>query len=81
MKIFSKWVGYMRIDPRTLVRALVADLELVIPFCLAVAVLIHYLWDWLMPALFGVKEITYLQALGLYVLVVIVTRAPKFPKL
>lgn len=27
-----------------------------------------YLWNWLMPAIFGLKTITFLQALGLFLL-------------
>jgi hypothetical protein len=29
------------------------------------AVLVTFLWNWLMPAIFGIKTITYLQAIGI----------------
>jgi hypothetical protein len=29
------------------------------------AVLVAFLWNWLMPAIFGLKTITYLQAVGI----------------
>jgi len=29
------------------------------------AVLVAFLWNWLMPAIFGLKAITYLQAVGI----------------
>lgn len=32
------------------------------------AVAVTFLWNWLMPGIFGVKQIDYLQALGLIVL-------------
>jgi hypothetical protein len=37
-------------------------------FCLVVAIPVMLLWDWLMPKIFGLPEITLLQALGLMVL-------------
>jgi hypothetical protein len=37
-------------------------------FCLAMAIPVMLLWDWLMPEIFGLPEITLLQALGLIVL-------------
>lgn len=33
-----------------------------------VALPVMLLWDWLMPSLFGLNEITYFQAWGLYIL-------------
>ena len=40
---------------------------LVIAFALSVvlALPVMWLWDWLMPAIFGLKEITLMQAWGL----------------
>lgn len=32
------------------------------------SLLVMLLWDWLMPAIFGLKEITWVQAWGLMVL-------------
>lgn len=29
------------------------------------AVLVSFLWNWLMPVIFGIKTITYLQAIGI----------------
>lgn len=29
------------------------------------AVIVAFLWNWLMPAIFGLKTITYLQAVGI----------------
>lgn len=29
------------------------------------AVLVAFLWNWLMPVIFGIKTITYLQAIGI----------------
>lgn len=36
---------------------------------LVLSVPVMFLWDWLMPTLFGLPEITLLQTLGLLVLV------------
>lgn len=41
---------------------------LVIAACLAFGFIIMHLWNWLMPAIFGLKAITFVQALGLLVL-------------
>lgn len=38
-------------------------------FALAFGWLVMLLWNWLMPALFGLKEITYWQGFGLVILV------------
>lgn len=35
---------------------------------LLLSVPVYFLWNWLMPAIFGLKEITLLQALGLMIL-------------
>jgi hypothetical protein len=37
-------------------------------FCFVAGYVVMHLWNWLMPALFGLKTITYWQALGLLVL-------------
>ncbi len=37
-------------------------------FCFVVGLVVEHLWNWLMPTLFGLKRITYWQAVGLLVL-------------
>lgn len=37
-------------------------------FVLVISILVQVLWNWLMPALFGMREITFFQAFGLIVL-------------
>jgi hypothetical protein len=37
-------------------------------FAFLLGILIVYLWNWLMPALFGIKTITFWQAIGILVL-------------
>lgn len=46
--------------------AVVALIIAAIAFALALALL--FLWNWLMPAVFGLKAITYWQALGLLIM-------------
>jgi hypothetical protein len=41
---------------------------LLIAVCLLVAIPVFLLWNWLMPDIFGLKEITFLQSYGLMVL-------------
>jgi Ca2+/H+ antiporter, TMEM165/GDT1 family len=45
-------------------------LFILIPIALFFAVggIVMLLWNWLIPAIFGLKAITYLQALGLFLL-------------
>ena len=45
-------------------------LFILIPIALFFAVggIVMLLWNWLMPIIFGLKAITYLQALGLFLL-------------
>ncbi len=40
----------------------------VLVFLLAFGLCIRYLWNWLMPEIFGVRTITYWQAVGLLLL-------------
>jgi len=47
-------------------------------FSLLVAIPTLLLWNWLMPMLFGLKELTLLQALGLNVLSSILFKTPNF---
>ena len=39
---------------------------------------VFYLWNWLMPALFGLHTVTFWQALGLIALSWILFRGPRF---
>ena len=48
--------------------AIVGVIALIVAFSLLFAVPVMLLWDWLMPELFGLKEITLFQACGLSVL-------------
>lgn len=48
--------------------AIVAVLVLGVVVALLVSLPVMWLWDWLMPEIFGLKEITWLQALGLTLL-------------
>ncbi len=53
--------------PRTagrVVRGLVIGLAFVLVF----GIIVRLLWNWLMPGLFGLREITYGQAVGIIVL-------------
>ncbi len=43
-------------------------LVLVVLALLVFGIVTEHLWNWLMPAIFGLKAITFLQALGLVVL-------------
>lgn len=40
----------------------------VLVFVLAFSVIVRLLWNWLMPEIFGLRAITYLQAIGLLLL-------------
>ena len=57
---------------RTRAQRLAILVFLVLPLCLAVFALVIWgvmsLWNWLMPAIFGVHAITYWQTLGLMLL-------------
>jgi hypothetical protein len=39
-----------------------------IVFFLAMGGIVLLLWNWLMPVIFGLKTISYIQALGLFIL-------------
>jgi hypothetical protein len=49
-------------------------------FIAVIGVVVAYplmlLWNWLVPAIFGLKTITFLEALGLYLLCGIVFKSP-----
>jgi predicted benzoate:H+ symporter BenE len=51
---------------------------------LALSLVIAYplmlLWNWLVPAIFGLKTITFLEALGLYLLCGILFKNPSSSK-
>jgi hypothetical protein len=46
----------------------IGGVVLAVLFALAFGWLVMILWNWLMPALFGIKEITYWQGFGITVL-------------
>lgn len=48
--------------------ALLAGIVLVVLFALIISLPVMWLWNWLMPVIFGLKTITWLQTLGLLVL-------------
>jgi len=43
-------------------------IAVVLMFVLAFGVIVRLLWNWLMPEIFGLRAITYLQAIGLLLL-------------
>ena len=47
------------------INSIVAAVVIVVAFSLLMAVPVMLLWDWLMPTIFGLKEITLFQAWGL----------------
>jgi hypothetical protein len=47
---------------------IVAVLALGFVLALIASLPVMWLWDWLMPEIFGLKEITWLQALGISLL-------------
>ena len=59
----KRGVKVLRIVGMTLVGIMAAIL-----FGFLFALFIKLLWNWLMPALFSVKEITYWQAFGIFIL-------------
>jgi hypothetical protein len=63
----ARWIGWM------VVRVLVA-LVILLP---AVGLGVFYLWNWLMPALFGLHAVTFWQAVGLVGLSWILFRGPR----
>jgi len=40
----------------------------VVALCVLVGFVVEYLWNWLMPGIFGLRTITYWQAVGLFLL-------------
>jgi hypothetical protein len=53
-------------------------------FIAVIGVVVAYplmlLWNWLVPAIFGLKTITFFEALGLYLLCGIVFKSPSSSK-
>jgi len=52
----------------TITTWIIGGIILAVLFGLLVGFLVMYLWNWLMPMLFGLKTITFWQAFGLVVL-------------
>jgi hypothetical protein len=50
------------------INTVLAAVAIVVAFSLLFSLPVMWLWDWLMPTLFGLKEITLFQAWGLSVL-------------
>lgn len=48
--------------------SIAASILLMFAIAMLVSLPVMWLWDWLMPELFGLKEITWLQALGITLL-------------
>lgn len=51
------------------VKHVVWGIVVVLAFVLVFGLFVHLLWNWLMPAIFGLKPITYLQGIGLLFLI------------
>ena len=62
--------------------ALLAAIALAFVIVVGIAILISFpvmwLWNWLMPAIFGLKVITWTQALGLMVLSGLLVRSGSY---
>lgn len=51
------------------VKHVVWGIAVVLAFVLVFGLFVQLLWNWLMPAIFGLRPITYLQAIGLLLLI------------
>jgi len=51
-----------------LIGAVIGGMVMVVVFTAVFGFAVQYLWNWLMPALFNVAEITYYQAFGIMIL-------------
>ena len=49
-------------------RHIVWGIAMVMAFIFLFGIFVQMLWNWLMPSIFGLREITYLQAVGLLLL-------------
>lgn len=54
----------MAVDAGTIIGWVLAGIIFVILVALLMTIPIWLLWNWLMPAIFGIKTITFWQALG-----------------
>jgi hypothetical protein len=60
--------GHHRWGVERIVAAVVGGVVIACVFGLAFGWLVMVLWNWLMPALFGLKTLTYWQAFGIIIL-------------
>lgn len=60
--------------------AIILGMGIVMFFAVIMALPVMWLWDWLMPEIFGLKEITFWQALGLNFLFSILFKASSTSK-
>lgn len=51
------------------VKHVVGGIAVVLAFVLVFGLFVQLLWNWLMPAIFGLRPITYIQGIGLLLLV------------
>ena len=63
----SGW-SYWRLYVSTTAFALLISIPLLVLMAILVSPLTVFLWNWLMPTLFGFKQISWLQAVGLFVI-------------
>lgn len=61
---------------KALITAVIVFVIVVLLFFVA-ALPVWLLWNWLMPVIFSLPKITYLQAVGLMILIDCFTRPPK----
>jgi hypothetical protein len=66
----SEWPRFARRFPKPLriIGAVIIGLILICAFALVAGILVKALWNWLMPALFGLGTIDYWQGFGILVL-------------
>ncbi len=50
------------------IRHILWGIAFVLVFVLVFGLFVRLLWNWLMPAIFGLRKVTYAQALGLLIL-------------
>lgn len=53
---------------QTIVLSVIIAISIILLISFVVSLPVMLLWDWLMPAIFGLKKITWLQAWGLSIL-------------
>ena len=59
---------FTNVRPSAICATFILPLILQLAFLLVVAIPIMFLWNWLMPAIFSLTEITYFQAFGILLL-------------